>query len=90
MTFDVDTDANNFFPQSSDHPNYENYSSYQRMVFDAAGPALNPSAVDELPNPESQKFYDMMHAAENELWPGNSRHSQLSAAARMLDLKCTH
>ena len=60
------------------------------MVFDAVGPGLNPPSLDEQPNPEAQKFYDIMHAAENELWPGNSRHSQLSAAIRMLDLKCTH
>ena len=31
-----------------------------------------------------------MHAAEKELWLGNIRHSQLSGAVRMLELKCTH
>ena len=53
MTFDADTAANTFSPQSSFQANVENYCSYQRMVFDVAGPALNPSAVDEQPNPEA-------------------------------------
>ena len=48
------------------------------MVVDAAGPAFNPSIVDEQPNPEAQKFYDMMHAGKKESWLGNIRHSQLS------------
>ena len=89
-TFYVDTTANTLSPQSSYQANDDNYCSYQRIVFDAAGPALNPLAVDEQPNLEAQKFYDMIHAAEKELWPRNIKHSQLSAAVRMLDLKCTH
>ncbi|XP_055960109.1 uncharacterized protein LOC130014961 [Mercurialis annua] len=62
-------------------------NSGQRMVIDAAGPEV---FVEETPNDEAQKFFDMMSAAEDEIWPGNSRHSPLSASVEILDIKCRH
>ncbi|XP_050222432.1 uncharacterized protein LOC126672521 [Mercurialis annua] len=35
-------------------------------------------------------FMDMMRAAKEPVCPGNSKHSPLSAAAKMLDIKCRH
>ncbi|XP_050207808.1 uncharacterized protein LOC126657195 [Mercurialis annua] len=53
----------------------EGCSSFQRMVTDAGGPEV---WTEEPPNAEAQKFYDMMRAAEEPIWPGNDRHSALS------------
>ncbi|XP_057999061.1 uncharacterized protein LOC131177905 [Hevea brasiliensis] len=75
---------------------------YHNLVFDAAGPQFQnmgsdaPSPdiafenMEEPPNLNAQKFYDMLNAAEEELWPGCERHSQLSAVARMLNIKSEH
>ncbi|XP_050212799.1 uncharacterized protein LOC126664450 [Mercurialis annua] len=63
----------------------EGCSSFQRMVTDAGGPEV---WTEEPPNAEAQKFYDMMRAAEEPIWPGNDRHSALSAAVNFLEFKC--
>nr|GMD32818.1 uncharacterized protein LOC109146588 [Ipomoea batatas]GMD32820.1 uncharacterized protein LOC109146588 [Ipomoea batatas] len=57
------------------------------MVMDAAGPEFNVDEIEESPNPEAQKFYDMLKAADQELWPGSKKHSQLSLVARLMSLK---
>ncbi|XP_055962422.1 uncharacterized protein LOC126686600 [Mercurialis annua] len=66
----------------------DEFSSVQRMVIDAAGPEV--VFTEEEPNNEAKHFYDMMRAAEEPVCPGNSKHSPLSAAAKMLDIKCRH
>ncbi|XP_050222731.1 uncharacterized protein LOC126672823 [Mercurialis annua] len=65
------------------------FSSAQRMILDAVGPQIT-FPEDELPNAEAQKFYDMMRAAEEDIWPGNSRHSPFSASAKVMEIKCRH
>nr|GMD55942.1 uncharacterized protein LOC109168299 [Ipomoea batatas] len=62
-------------------------NAYHTMVMDAAGPEFNVDEIEELPNPEAQKFYDMLKAADQELWPGSKKHSQLSVVARLMSLK---
>ena len=63
-------------------------NAYHSMVMDAAEPDFNPNEIsDEPPNPEAQKFFDMLSAVNKELWPGCQRHSQLSLVARMLNMK---
>ncbi|XP_019197160.1 PREDICTED: uncharacterized protein LOC109191027 [Ipomoea nil] len=62
-------------------------NAYQTMVMDAAGPEFNVDEIEESPNPEAQKFYDMLKAADQELWPGSNKHSQLSLIARLVSLK---
>ena len=72
------------------------------MVFDAAGPNFEdvynsnmdayrnsdtPNYVEEPPNKESEKFYEMLHAAQQPLWPGCTNHSELSVAVRMMSIK---
>ena len=58
-----------------------NHTTYHRMVCDAAGPEFNP---DEEPNAEARNFYDMIRAGDKPVYEGNSKHTQLSAAVRML------
>nr|GLL21135.1 uncharacterized protein LOC109179592 [Ipomoea trifida] len=62
-------------------------NAYHTMVMDAAGPEFNVDEIEESPNPEAQKFYDMLKAADQELWPGSKKHSQLSVIARLMSLK---
>ncbi|XP_050238000.1 uncharacterized protein LOC126687481 [Mercurialis annua] len=66
----------------------DGFDAVQRMVIDAAGPEMFTD--EEPPNQEAQRFYDMMRSAEEEIWPGNNRHSPLSAATNILDIKCRH
>ncbi|XP_050227805.1 uncharacterized protein LOC126677298 [Mercurialis annua] len=65
----------------------EGCSLFQRMVNDVGGPEVRP---EEPLNAEAQKFYDMMRAAEEPIWPGNDRHSTLSAAINFLECKCRY
>ena len=60
------------------------------MVHDIAGPEFDFTNMEESPNQEAQKFYDMLAAANEELSPGCGTHSQLSAAARCLSIKSNH
>ena len=62
-----------------------NHTTYHRMVCDAAGPEFNP---DEEPNAEARNFYDMIRAGDKPVYEGNSKHTQLSATVRMLEIKC--
>ena len=57
------------------------------MVYDAAGPQFNANIVEESPNLTAQNFYDMLNAANQEVWPNCQTHSQLSVIARMFHIK---
>ena len=66
-------------------------NAYHSMVMDSVGPDFNPNEMShEPPNPEAQKFFDMLSAMNKELWLGYQRHSQLSLVARMLNMKVEH
>ena len=60
------------------------------MVIDAAGPDFFSNDTEEPPNPSVQKLYDMLRAVEHEVWSACENHSQLSAVARMLNIKTEH
>ncbi|KAH6802597.1 hypothetical protein C2S51_034043 [Perilla frutescens var. frutescens] len=68
-------------------------NTYHQMVFDVGGPNLHMDdsvanqIPEEPPNPEVQKLYDMLDAADKELWPGCQTHSQFSLVARLMTLK---
>ncbi|KAL6586159.1 hypothetical protein OROMI_002803 [Orobanche minor] len=62
-------------------------SSFHTMVTDHGGPRFNVDQNEELPNREAQRLYDMLNAADRELWPGCEKHSQLSLALRLMSLK---
>ena len=40
-------------------------NTYHRMVMEAAGADFNMDDMDEPPNPEAQKFYDMLNTTTN-------------------------
>lgn len=45
--------------------------------------------IHEEPNPQAKRVYDMLEAAQQELWSG-SRQSQLSVVAQLLSIKADH
>ncbi|CAH9117021.1 unnamed protein product [Cuscuta epithymum] len=62
--------------------------SYRQMVMDAAGPDFIPTRImDEEPNAEDKKFFDMLEATDKPLWPGCEKLSQLSIVSRLLNIK---
>ena len=50
-------------------------NAYHSTVMNVVEPDFNPNEIsDEPPNPEAQKFFDMLSAVNKELWPGCQRH----------------
>ena len=61
---------------------------YHNMVFDAAGSEFTPlEELEEPPNSEAKKFYDMLSAADKELWLGCEGHTLLAHVARVMNMK---
>ncbi|KAK2369072.1 hypothetical protein QL285_082226 [Trifolium repens] len=72
----------------------EGHNSHQgrflNMVYDAVGPQHQMECEEEMeesPNINDQKFYDLLHASEKQLWPGCNDHTELSTAVRLLTIK---
>ncbi|XP_057770744.1 uncharacterized protein LOC130990533 [Salvia miltiorrhiza] len=76
---------------TTEYHNFEeeeaNEDNYQNMVMDIAASQYNIQNIEEPPNPEAQLLYNMLKAADKELWPGCKTHSQLSLVARVMSLK---
>ena len=68
------------------------YGHMHQMVFDMAGPSVFPNADDasnyleEDPNPEAQKMFDMLASASKPLYRGCDV-SQLATAMTLLNIK---
>ncbi|VFQ84575.1 unnamed protein product [Cuscuta campestris] len=60
------------------------------MIYDAVGPTRTNSVLEEEPNSTDKQFFEMLKAADTDLWPGSSKTSQLSAVARLLNIKSEH
>ncbi|XP_057803652.1 uncharacterized protein LOC131018985 [Salvia miltiorrhiza] len=62
---------------------------YETMVMDVATAQFHnvDDLIEESPNPTAQHLYDMLKAADRELWPGCKTHTQLSLVARLMSLK---
>ena len=64
-----------------------------QMVLDAAGPELvgnsndNDDYDDESSNSDTQRFYDVLVAANKPLWPGCTKHTELSLISRLMSVK---
>ncbi|XP_072079067.1 uncharacterized protein [Arachis hypogaea] len=75
---------------SSPHANVPIRNSYESMVVDAAGPELMSQFeehMEEPPNAEAKKFYDLLQSAQRPLFEGCMDHSELSMAVKMLSIK---
>ncbi|XP_065857931.1 uncharacterized protein [Euphorbia lathyris] len=62
-------------------------SPLRQFVYDAAGPELETQRIEEEPNSESRKFFDMLRSLDEELYVGCETTSVLSIVARMLNIK---
>ena len=63
---------------------------YREMVMDVAGPSFvgnEEMTIEEEPNVQAKRFYDLLKAAEEPLYDGCGNHSQLSVLTRMLSIK---
>ena len=62
---------------------------YVQMVFDAVGSSIQPNlgSAEEEPNPDASNFFDLLSAANQELWPGCDNMTQLGSVARILNIK---
>jgi hypothetical protein len=76
------------------YPSKETGSSnaFHEMVLDAAGTEFgggkgSSAFVEELPNAETRKFYDILEAADTPIWDGCSNYSQLSLVSQLLNIK---
>ncbi|KAL1371645.1 hypothetical protein AAHE18_01G148200 [Arachis hypogaea] len=75
---------------SSPHVSVPTRNSYESMVVDAAGPELMSQFeehMEEPPNAETKKFYDLLQSAQRPLFEGCVSHSELSMAVKMLSIK---
>ena len=43
--------------------------------------------IEESPNANVTKFYDLLHPVQKPLWPGCVDHTELSFAVRLLTIK---
>ncbi|KAL2231065.1 UNVERIFIED_CONTAM: hypothetical protein Sindi_1700900 [Sesamum indicum] len=73
---------------SSTAPRVET-SRYRTMVMDAIGHEFssNFTCAEQLPNPEAQKFFNLLKDADEPLWDGCKNHTKLSAVAQLLSIK---
>lgn len=75
---------------TSDMRDEEGSNPYRNMVIDAIGHDFNPHSDEnevEPPDPKTQKLYDLLRKADEPLWQGCSKLSQLSTIARLLNIK---
>ena len=75
----------------------ESSNPYRQLIldvigydFNASGSEFNAENMEEVPNPNAHKFYDMLSAVDKKLWDGCTKHSQMSAVARLLHMKSEH
>ena len=63
---------------------------YRQVILDAIGSEFENDFMEEEPNLNAQKFYDMLNAVDEKLWDGCTTHSQMSTVARLLHMKSKH
>ncbi|XP_043815725.1 uncharacterized protein LOC122724542 [Manihot esculenta] len=63
---------------------------YHEMVLEGFGLPPQIEFMEEAPNAEAQRLYEMLQAASEELWPGCNKHTKLSAVARLMNMKSEH
>ena len=86
----VHATSTNFECNIHEEVDTESSNPYRQLIIDAVGPGFNVEDMEEVPNPTAQKFYDMLNAVDEKLWDGCTKHSQMSAVARLLHMKSEH
>ncbi|RDY11760.1 hypothetical protein CR513_03521, partial [Mucuna pruriens] len=70
----------------------EEFNPYKQLIMDHAGPSIGQHIenMEENHNPEAQKFFDMLAAAQAPLWEGCDNHFELSISLEALTLKSNY
>ena len=75
----------------------ESSNPYRQLIlnvvepdFNAARLGFNIEDMEEVPNPNAQKFYDMLSVVYKKLWDGCTKHSHMSTVAQWLHMKSRH
>ncbi|RDX66911.1 hypothetical protein CR513_54271, partial [Mucuna pruriens] len=68
---------------------WEELNPYEQMIMDYVGPSNDEHIenMKENPNPQAQKFFNMLAIAQASLWEGCDNHSKLSISLAALSLK---
>lgn len=74
------------FDHGSSWQSYSNIDSETSRPYEPSIEEVRDPSMEEEPNPESQRFYDLLHAANVKLYHG-SPLSQLAVVSRMLNIK---
>lgn len=81
----------NLNTHTTTHEGYNDHlNRFENMVYDVVGSDYEThydQEMDESPNIDAQKFYDLLHAAQKPLWPGCNDHTELSVVVRLLAIK---
>ncbi|RDX94995.1 hypothetical protein CR513_22548, partial [Mucuna pruriens] len=70
----------------------EEVNLYEQMIMDHVEPLIGQHIenMEENPNHEAQKFFDMLAAAQAPLWEGCDNYSKLSISLSTLILKSNY
>jgi len=72
----------------------DNTNPYTNMVMDAMrmnqGNVSQCSIVEEEPNADATRFFDLLKDSDEPLWYGCTNHSKLSAIAQVFTIKSDH
>jgi len=72
----------------------ENSNPYRNMVMDAMrmseGNVRECSIVEEEPNTDAARFFDLLKDSDEPLWDGCTNHNKLSAVAHVFTIKLDH
>jgi hypothetical protein len=72
----------------------ENSNPYRNMVMDAMrmseGNVKECPIVEEEPNADATRFFDLLKDSDEPLWHGCTNHSKLSAVAQVFTIKSDH
>lgn len=90
--FSTEQTYDGHLPNTCETPTVET-NPFRDMIFDAAGwdrTSNEHIPMDELPNVDAQRLYDLLYAADEPLWPGCESQTQLSTVARLLSIKAEY
>jgi hypothetical protein len=72
----------------------ENSNPYRNMVMDAMrmseGNVRECPIVEEEPNADATRFFDLLRDSDEPLWDGCTNHSKLSTIAQVFTIKSDH
>jgi len=72
----------------------ENSNPYKNMVMDAMrmseGNVRECPIIEEEPNADAGRFFDLLKDSDKPLWDGFTNHSKLSAIAQVFTIKSDH